>query len=164
MKNVCRILVVSGIVLSLSSANSYAVPAGNSTANASANVSQRVLAALTMTSDRDMSFADVSQGASAFTVNPSDAASAEFVATGEPDHAVTITFPDTYTLTGTTDATKTLVLASTTSDVGLSGATTNTLGDDGHITFHIGATRPAIASNTVNQTYTGTITATITYP
>ncbi len=163
MKNVCRILVVSGIVLSLSSANSYAVPAGNSSANASANASQRVLAALTMTSDRDMSFADVAQGASAFTVNPSDAASAEFIAIGEPSHAVTVTFPDTYTLTGT-DGTTTLVLASTTSDVGLSGATTNSLDNTGHLTFHIGATRPAIASNMVNQTYTGTITTSITYP
>ncbi len=84
MKNLCRILVVSGIVLSLSSANSYAVPAGNSSANASANCSQRVLASLTMASDRDISFADVAQGASAFTVNPSDAASAEFIAVGDP--------------------------------------------------------------------------------
>ena len=93
------------VVLSLAAVATLGLPAAADaqiSASEDATVSATIVAALTLTKNADLDFGPVSLGSSA-NVAFTDAAAANWLADGEPNTSVTVTYPASINLSNGTD-------------------------------------------------------------
>lgn len=139
----------------------FSVHAATDTADAIVTVE----AAIAITQQADLDFGTVVQGDAAGTVAPGDATAAEFLVTGQPSTAYTITLPANSTVVMTTGAGDTaqrqIAVDDFTSNpaAGANGA----LDGSGEQTLRVGATHAAIAADQETGSYSATFTVEVVY-
>ncbi len=145
--------------------------ANSQTPDASVTVSARVVAPLTITSDRDMDFGIIAQGQNP-TIAATDAKAAQFTISKTSNAPVLLTWVLPTTLSGPSSGTIAIsYLGSFTTDL-VTSATAFTPGSDANldtavtaassITLNVGASLTTDASTPVGN-YTGTVNLTINY-
>lgn len=129
-------------------------------------ISEKIDAAVSAAVTVNLSMPDVAQGASSYAITPTTG-SPEFTISGEPGATLTLGVPSTIQLLGTKNSANVMNIGSValvTASAPSTPTTTVTLdGTTGTASMYLIGTRESITSTYANDTYTGTVTVTISY-
>ncbi len=162
---ISKIGMITSIALSmLLTSTSYATTlhAGRYTATASARASVTVVQPLTLSTKKDFTLNQITQGANAEIIRPMDTGAAQVYAIGEKDHLITVSFDSQISLNDNAGNHINFINVKSDAGNGDSGSSIK-LDKNGHTIFQLGGTRSAISKNQMIGMYTGSINATIAY-